>query len=101
MRPSPSVYDGVKRANPEALVAIGETSPRGHAIPTHDRVQDSHSPARFARLLAEAQPAIDFDAWAQHPYPPRPQIAPDKPVRWPRVGIGNLERFGSALDEWF
>ncbi len=22
-------------------------------------------------------------------------------MRWPRVGIGNLERFGAALDEWF
>jgi hypothetical protein len=22
-------------------------------------------------------------------------------VRWPRVGIGNLERFGAAVDEWF
>ena len=96
-----AVYAGVKRGNPEALVAIGETSPRGRDIPTHGRVQDSHSPARFARLLAEARPAVDFDAWAQHPYPPRPQIAPDEPVRWPRVGIGNLERFGTALDEWF
>jgi Cellulase (glycosyl hydrolase family 5) len=96
-----AVYDGVKRGNPEALVAIGETSPRGHDIPKNGSVQDSHSPARFARLLAEAEPAVRFDAWAQHPYPPRPQIAPDAPVRWPRVGIGNLERFGTALDEWF
>ena len=95
-----AVYDGVKRGNPEALVAIGETSPRGHDTP-NGRVQDSHSPARFARLLADAEPAVRFDAWAQHPYPPRPQIAPDEPVRWPRVGIGNLERFCSALDEWF
>jgi Cellulase (glycosyl hydrolase family 5) len=96
-----AVYDGVKRGNPDALVAIGETSPRGHDIPKNGRVQDSHSPARFARLLAEAEPAVRFDAWAQHPYPPRPQIAPAEPVRWPRVGIANLERFGAALDEWF
>jgi hypothetical protein len=95
-----AVYDGVKRVNPDALVAIGETSPRGRDIPT-DGVQDSHSPARFARLLSEAEPAVRFDAWAQHPYPPRPQIAPDVPVRWPRVGIANLERLGGALDEWF
>ena len=95
-----AVYDGVKGGNPEALVAIGETSPRGHDVPTGG-VQDSHSPARFARLLAEAQPAVRFDAWAQHPYPPRSRIAPDEPVRWPRVGIGNLERFGTELDEWF
>lgn len=96
-----AVYEGVKRGNPDALVAIGETSPRGHDIPKDGRVQDSHSPARFARLLAEAEPAVDFDAWAQHPYPPRPRIAPGERVRWPRVGIGNLERFGAELDEWF
>ena len=97
-----AVYDGVKRGNSEALIAIGETSPHGHDVPTTDGVvQDSHSPARFARLLSEATPEVRFDAWAQHPYPPRPQIAPDRPVRWPRVGIGNLERFGGELDEWF
>jgi hypothetical protein len=96
-----AIYAGVKRGNPEALVAIGETSPRGHDLPTGGRVQDSHSPARFARLLSEIEPAVQFDAWAQHPYPPRPTFAPDRPVRWPRVGMGNLERFGAALDEWF
>jgi Cellulase (glycosyl hydrolase family 5) len=96
-----AIYDGVKRGNPEALVAIGETSPRGHDVQRHGRVQDSHSPARFARLLSEAEKDVRFDAWAQHPYPPRPQIAPEAPVRWPRVGVGNLERFGTALDEWF
>jgi hypothetical protein len=96
-----AIYDGVKRGNSEALVAIGETSPRGHDVPTNGVVQDSHSPARFARLLSEQKPTVRFDAWAQHPYPPRPQVAPDRPVRWPRVGIGNLTRFGAALDEWF
>jgi hypothetical protein len=95
------VYDGVKHGNPDALVAIGETSPRGHDVQRNGRVQESHSPARFARLLAEADPDLDFDAWAQHPYPPRAQLAPAEPVRWPRVGMGNLERFGAALDEWF
>jgi Cellulase (glycosyl hydrolase family 5) len=95
-----AVYDGVKRGNPEALVAIGETSPRGHDVPG-GRVQESHSPARFARLLSEVDPEVEFDAWAQHPYPPRPKLAPERAVRWPRVGMGNLERFGEALDEWF
>ena len=96
-----AVYEGVKRANPDALVAIGETSPRGHDELRNRRAQESHSPARFARLLAESEPALAFDAWAQHPYPPRADIAPAEPVRWPRVGMGNLERFGAALDEWF
>jgi hypothetical protein len=96
-----AVYDGVKEANSAALVAIGETSPRGHDVPSRGRVQDSHSPPRFARLLAEIRPKLRFDAWAQHPYPPRADVAPADPVRWPRVGLGNLERFGGSLDEWF
>jgi Cellulase (glycosyl hydrolase family 5) len=95
-----AVYDGVKRGNPDALVAVGETSPRGHDLPSRGTVQDSHSPARFARLLSE-EPDVRFDAWAQHPYPPRTNVAPDSPVRWPRVGLGNLERFGAAIDTWF
>src|ERR671918_2726940 len=96
-----AVYDGVKRANDEALVAVGETSPRGRDLPSEGTVQDSHSPARFARLLSEEEPPVPFDAWAQHPYPPRSDAAPAEPVRWPRVGLGNLERFGDALDDWF
>ena len=96
-----AIYDGVKRGNSEALVAIGETSPRGHDAPSRGSVQDSHSPARFARLLSEERPAVPFDAWAQHPYPPRASVAPDAHVRWPRVGLGNLERFGESIDAWF
>jgi hypothetical protein len=96
-----AIYDGVKAANPGALVALGETSPRGRDLPSAGSVQDSHSPARFARLLSEQEPAVAFDAWAQHPYPPRPDVAPSEPVRWPRVGLANLERFGESLDAWF
>jgi Cellulase (glycosyl hydrolase family 5) len=96
-----AVDGGVKAANPDALVAIGETSPRGQDRPSRGTVQDSHSPARFARLLSEQEPALRFDAWAQHPYPPRPGIAPARSVRWPRVALGNLERFGESLDVWF
>lgn len=96
-----AIYDGVKLGNPDALVAIGETSPRGHDTPSRGAVQDSHSPARFARLLSEQRPRVQFDAWAQHPYPPRSDIGPLKPVRWPRVGFADLERLGDALDEWF
>jgi hypothetical protein len=96
-----AIQDGVKDANPGALVAIGETSPRGQDSPSRGTVQDSHSPARFARLVSEVEPAVDFDAWAQHPYPPRPGIGPARAVRWPRVALGNLELFGESLDEWF
>ena len=91
----------MKAGNPDALVAIGETSPRGHDLPSRGTVQDSHSPARFARLLAERSRRLEFDAWAQHPYPPRAGVAPTAPVRWPRVGLDNLERFGESLDAWF
>jgi polysaccharide biosynthesis protein PslG len=96
-----AIYDGVKQANQDALVAVGETSPRGSDLPSTGSVQDSHSPARFARLLSEQEPLVAFDAWAQHPYPPRPDVAPSESVRWPRVGLSNLERFGDALDAWF
>jgi hypothetical protein len=96
-----AVYAGVKAGNPAALVAVGETSPRGHDHPSTGTVQDSHSPPRFARLLSEQEPRVEFDAWAQHPYPPRADVAPDQDVRWPRIGLANLERFGASLDEWF
>ncbi len=96
-----AITAGVKAASPEALVAIGETSPRGQDRPSRGNVQDSHSPARFARLVAEVEPRLSFDAWAQHPYPPRPSIAPASSVRWPRVALGNLELFGESLDDWF
>ena len=96
-----AIYDGVKRGNAEATVAVGETSPRGHDVPSRGAVQDSHSPARFGRLLSEERPKVRFDAWAQHPYPPRNNVAPDSQVRWPRVGLANLERFGQSIDTWF
>lgn len=96
-----AIYHGVKRGNPDALVAIGETSPRGHDAPSKGSVQDSHSPARFARLLSEQRPRVPFDAWAQHPYPQSSTIAPSEPVRWPRVGFADLGRFERSLDEWF
>jgi hypothetical protein len=96
-----AVYEGIKDANPDALVAIGETSAHGRDAPSRDRIQDSHSPARFARLLAEVKPRVTFDAWAQHPYPPRLSASPSAEVRWPRVGLSNLRRFGRALDAWF
>jgi Cellulase (glycosyl hydrolase family 5) len=96
-----AAYEGVKDANSDALVAIGETSARGRDAPSRDRIQDSHSPVRFARLLAAARPRVEFDAWAQHPYPPQGSASPSAEVRWPRVGLSNLNRFGRALDTWF
>jgi Cellulase (glycosyl hydrolase family 5) len=96
-----AVVDGVRRGNPEALVAIGETSARGRDFPALGSGQESHSPAQFARLVALADPDLPFDAWAHHPYPTRPDLPPSGPVRWPGVGLTSLERFGRELDRWF
>ena len=96
-----AIYDGVKRGNPDALVAVGETSARGRDVPASGRAQESHSPGTFARLVSEADPDLSFDAWAQHPYPTRPNNPPAEPVRWPGVGLTSLERFGQALELWF
>ena len=63
-----AAYAGVKSASPHALVAAGETAPRGRDEP-RAHVQDTESPARFARLVAAAAPDLRFDAWAHHPYP--------------------------------
>jgi hypothetical protein len=96
-----AAYEGIKEGNPGALVAIGETSARGHDRPSRGKVQDSHSPARFARLLAEQRPRLLFDAWAHHPYPTAPDEPPDQRTRWPAVTLLTLHRFGRALDAWF
>jgi len=96
-----AVYAGVKRGNPDALVAIGETSARGHDVPSRGRGQDSESPTRFAQLVASARPRVHLDAWAIHPYPPHPASGPLERVRWPAVGLSSLGRFGRSLDRWF
>ena len=96
-----AVIEGVRRGNPDALVAIGETSARGRDYPASGPAQESHSPAQFARLVALADPDLPFDAWAHHPYPIRPDLPPSGPVRWPGVGLTSLERFGRELDRWF
>ena len=72
----PSVYArlaiaglrGVKAGNAQALVAIGETSSNGrnkHVAGLTDTV----APGTFLELVAKAAPRLQFDAWAQHPYP--------------------------------
>jgi hypothetical protein len=96
-----AAYGGIKEANPQALVAIGETSSHGRDAPSAGRVQDSHSPARFARLLSVQRPGLEFDAWGHHPYPVKRHQAPDRPSRWPTVTLTSLGRFGHELDRWF
>jgi hypothetical protein len=95
-----SCDSAIKAASPGALVAIGETSPRGHDAP-RGAVQASHSPARFAMLLAQIRPRLQFDAWAHHPYPPGFRGSPTALLRWPNVGVGNLPRFEATLRKLF
>jgi hypothetical protein len=91
---------GVKAGNPLAKVAVGETSARGR-----DRrvkgVSDSHSPGKFAELVARANKRLRFDGWAHHPYPFNPNSAPSQVVKWPNVSLASLPRFQKNLQKWF
>ena len=94
-----AAYEGIKEANPDALVAIGETGSHGRDAPSLGPGQDRHSPARFAQLLAEED--LEFDAWAHHPYPIAPGVPPDGAAHWPNVTLPSLSRFARALETWF
>ncbi len=61
-------YAGIKAGSPKALVAIGETSSNGKDKPKQGST-DSTTPGTFAKLVAQANKKLKFDAWAQHPYP--------------------------------
>jgi len=104
----PSVYArlavaglrGVKAGNPQALVAIGETSSNGrnrHVAGLTDTV----APGTFLERVAAAAPRLKFDAWAQHPYPFPVAQPPTQRVRWPNVGMTSLPQLESALDRRF
>jgi cellulase (glycosyl hydrolase family 5) len=96
-----AAYAGIKAGNPKALVGIGETSARGHDKPTSGRVQDSHSPGKFAQLVAKADPRLRFDAWAEHPYPFTPSQPPTARVRLPNVSLGQIPQFQKLVDKAF
>ena len=68
---------GVKAGNRNAKVAVGSTSSAGR-----DKVlggkSATHSPGRFAQLVAAANPRLKFDAWAQHPYPVPVRMKPTR-----------------------
>ncbi len=95
-----AAYAGLKAGNRTAQVAIGETSARGR-----DRrvsgVSDTHSPGRFAELVARANPRLKFDAWSHHPYPFNPNSRPGQVVKWPNVSLASLPRFNASLKTWF
>jgi Cellulase (glycosyl hydrolase family 5) len=95
-----AAYAGIKAGNRTAKVAVGSTSSAGR-----DRVlkgkSATHSPGRFAQLVAAANPRLKFDAWAQHPYPVPVRMKPTQRVKWPNVTLSALPRFEQSLDKWF
>ena len=93
-------YAGVKRGNARAKVAIGETSTHGRDKDVKGQ-SDTHSPGRFAQLVAKANPRLKFDAWAHHPYPTPQYLKPTQKVLWPNVSLSSLPRFEKSLDQWF
>jgi hypothetical protein len=95
-----SCYAAIKRANRSALVAAGDTSPRGTDHP-RTGIQQSHSPGRFAELVAAQRPLIHFDAWAHHPYGVGFTGKATVPFKWPNVGVADLSHFESNLRHWF
>ena len=82
-----AAYTGIKAGNPQALVAIGETSARGSDKPTG--LRPTHTPGKFAELVAKANPRLKFDAWSHHPYPFNPNSPPTQRVRWPNVSLAS------------
>ncbi|MFN2468148.1 MAG: cellulase family glycosylhydrolase [Gaiellaceae bacterium] len=95
-----AAYTGIKAGNSRAVVGIGETSARGHDKPT-TVVQHSHSPGKFAQLVAKADPNLRFDGWAEHPYPFTPSQPPTARVRLPNVSLTQLPEFQKIVDKAF
>jgi hypothetical protein len=93
-------YAGVKAGNPEAQVAIGETSSNGRQRHVAG-LTDAVAPGLFAELLARADPTLRFDAWAQHPYPFPVGQPPSEVVAWPNVTLTSLGRLEATLDSGF
>jgi Cellulase (glycosyl hydrolase family 5) len=94
-----AAYTGIKAANPQAKVAIGETSPRGSDKATG--LRPIHSPGKFAELVAKANPTLKFDAWSHHPYPSTPNSPPSQRVKWPNVSLASLPQLDDNLKTWF
>ena len=94
-----AAYVGIKAGNPMAQVAIGETSARGSDKPAG--LRPTHTPGKFAELVAKANPRLKFDAWSHHPYPFNPNSPPSQIVKWPNVSLASLPRFNASLKTWF
>jgi len=94
-----AAYSGIKAGSRQAQVAIGETSARGSDKPTG--LRPTHTPGKFAELVAKANPRLRFDAWSHHPYPFNPNSPPTQRVKWPNVSLALLPRFNAELKIWF
>lgn len=94
-----AAHAGIKAGNALAKVAIGETSARGSDKPAG--LRPTHTPGRFAELVAKANPRLKFDAWSHHPYPFNPNSPPSQVVKWPNVSLASLPRFNDSLKKWF
>ena len=92
-------YAGLKAGNPQAQIAIGETSARGSDKATG--LRPTHSPGKFAELVAKANPRLKFDAWSHHPYPSVPNLPPSQVVKWPNVSLASLPKFEESLKTLF
>ena len=95
-----AAYAGLRAGNSRAQVAIGSTSSHGRDKRLNGK-SDTHSPGRFAQLVAAANPRLKFAAWAQHPYPTPQNLKPTQKVKWPNVTLSSLARFEQSLDKWF
>jgi Cellulase (glycosyl hydrolase family 5) len=94
-----AAYTGLKAGNPLAQVAIGETSARGSDKASG--IRPTHSPGKFAELVAKANPRLKFDAWSHHPYPSVPSLPPSQVVKWPNVSLASLPKFEESLKTLF
>jgi hypothetical protein len=94
-----AAYSGIKAGSRQALVGVGETSARGSDKATG--LRPTHSPGKFAELVAKANPRLRFDAWTHHPYPFNPNSPPNQRVRWPNVSLALLPRFDDELKRFF
>ena len=95
-----AAYSGIKAGSSRAKVAVGSTSSAGRDKPLAGK-SATHSPGRFAQLVAAANPRLKFDAWAQHPYPVPANQKPTQLVRYPNVTLKSFARFEKDLDRWF
>jgi cellulase (glycosyl hydrolase family 5) len=95
-----AAYNGIKAGNKNALVGIGETSSHGRDKALAGN-SGTHSPGKFAQLVAKANPNLKFDGWAHHPYPFPVSMKPTQKVRWPNVSLASLPQFEKSLDTWF